>query len=634
MEDVASGEAFADLADVFERINSTTKRKEITEALTGYLRALAKRARGAVVQAVYLSIARVSSESGGLELNVGEHLILKAVSEVSGGKVADLRARMKQEGDISAILSIKRIQRLPFRTKRKASLEISDVYKTLQEITEFVGKDSSKRRVGKMVDLLSRAGSDLEAKYILRLLDGRLKIGLSTQTVISALARAFKAPVPSSPCKQPPLEQEGDLGDDEAVEALKESYSQLPSFSRIVPLLIDHGVASLPAHCAVTPGYPLRPMLAMPEKNVSSVIKRFTGKDFTCEYKYDGERIQVHRRNGEIKMFSRGLENSTDKFVPHRDAIARCCKDARDFILDGEMVAYDRHTDKLLPFQTLSARKRKLESASRAKGKAKKEESDVCLFVFDVLYLGQPLLKKRLPERREVLREHFTESPGEFAFAQSCDFAQSDAEAETRLEEFFSKAVAAGCEGLIVKSIDDQSTYEPSKRSMKWVKLKSDYITGFYETFDLIVIGGYFGKGRRKGKYGGFLLACPDEDGELRTLTRLGTGFSDALLDELGGSLEELRAAQPVVEMGEGLRPDVWFSPKAVWEIQAAGITASPRYTAGAGRLEGGKGLSLRFPRFVRIRDDKTPDLATSNERILAMFRGDKEEAAEEEYYY
>ncbi|THH34081.1 hypothetical protein EUX98_g109 [Antrodiella citrinella] len=246
------------------------------------------------------------------------------------------------------------------------------------------------------------------------------------------------------------------------------------------------------------------------------------------------------------------------------------------FVLDAEAVAIDRTTAKLMPFQELSRRKRK-------DVKVEDIQVRVCLFAFDLLYLnGEPLLHKSLLGRRELLREHFQPVVGEFDFAKA-----SDGETTEEIQMFLEESVKDGCEGLMVKMLEtDASFYEPSRRSVNWLKLKKDYLAGVGDSLDLVVVGAYYGKGKRTNVYGAFLLACYDADGEeYQTICKIGTGFSEEALQSHYDTLRPLEISKP--------RGD---------------IKADER------------GISLRFPRFIRIRDDKSADDATSSEQIAEMY--------------
>ena len=290
-------------------------------------------------------------------------------------------------------------------------------------------------------------------------------------------------------------------------------------------------------------------------------------------------------------------------------------------VLDGEAVAYDREKGQLLPFQILSSRQRKDATLDSIK-------VQVIFVAFDLLFLnGKSLLHSPLVERRRALRSAFAEVPGRFSFAISAE--SNDTE---EIGQFLNDAVKGGCEGLMVKILEgEQSVYEPSKRSLNWLKLKKDYLQGLTDSFDLVVVGAWRGKGKRTGVYGAYLLACYDPDNdEYQSVCKVGTGFSDEMLSQLTEAFDEKEGlacdAKPRnVVAGDTLEPDTWFAPEEseVWEVMAADLSISPVHKGAVGKADADKGIALRFPRFLRRRaaDDKGPEDATTSGQVLDMYR-------------
>jgi DNA ligase-1 len=258
----------------------------------------------------------------------------------------------------------------------------------------------------------------------------------------------------------------------------------------------------------------------------------------------------------------------------------------------------------------------------------------VCVFAFDILFLdGEALVNKPFRERRDLMYGAFEEVEGEFSFAKFGNTREIE-EIQTLLED----SVKASCEGLMVKMLDGvESHYEPSRRSQNWLKVKKDYLAGAGDSLDLVVLGAYYGKGKRTSVYGAFHLACYNTSTEMyETVCNIGTGFSEAILSELYDTLSPLVIDRPKPfynhSTGKNDQPDVWFEPRYVWEVKTADLTLSPRYRAASEEFGGDgthKGVSLRFPRFIHVREDKKPEEATSSRQVAEMYR--KQEAVGKE---
>ena len=532
---------------------------------------------------------------------------------------------------------------LGFGSKPKP-LTIKQVLTIFREIAHIAGSQSQKLKVDLIKKMLVATQNPIEAKYIIRGLQGKLRIGLAQSTVLTSLAHALAFTIPST-VKTADLNVnddlkvtgEGDRGEIEgknievyldssapiekrleaAVNIVKQVYSEVPSYDALLNAALKVPLPKLHEACAFQPGIPVVPMLAKPTKSIQEVLNRLNGLNFTCEYKYDGERAQIHKTaDGKLKVFSRNLLETSAKYpeVPLFVEEAANASNVESFVLDAEVVAYNPQIGKLVPFQVLSTRKKTEESAATAK-------VQVIVQAFDLMYMnGKSLLTTRLEERRALMKKHFLPVEGKFQYATSLDFVEDGD--TTALEQFLEAAVKGQCEGLMVKTMDD--VYEPSRRSLNWLKLKKDYLDGLGDSFDLVPIGAYHGRGKRTGVYGAYLLACYDEETEeFQSVCKIGTGFSDEDLQTLSAELNKhkIEGKSSQYNVTDQLECDVWFDAVQVWEVKAADLSKSSAHRGAVGKTgEPGRGIGLRFPRFERIRDDKRPDQATSSEQVLDIY--------------
>ncbi|XP_059521944.1 DNA ligase 1 isoform X4 [Myotis daubentonii] len=607
------------VARTFEKIEEVSARLRMVETLSNLLRSVVALSPPDLLPILYLSLNCLGPPQQGLELGVGDGVLLKAVAQATGRQLELVRAEAAETGDVGLVAENSRsTQRLMLPPP---ALTASGVLAKFRDIARLTGSASTTRKMD-IIKGLFVACRHSEARFITRALSGRLRLGLAEQSVLAALAQAVSLTPPGQ--EFPPAVV--DAGKGKTAEArktwleeqgmiLKQTFCQVPDLDRIVPVLLEHGLEGLPEHCKLSPGVPLKPMLAHPTRGVSEVLKRFDEAAFTCEYKYDGQRAQIHfLEGGEVKIFSRNQEDNTGKYP---DIISRIPKiklpSVTSFILDTEAVAWDREKKQIQPFQVLTTRKRKEVDAAEI-------QVQVCLYAFDLIYLnGESLVREPLSRRRQLLRENFVETEGEFVFATSLDTKDMD-----QIAEFLEQSVKDSCEGLMVKTLDVDATYEIAKRSHNWLKLKKDYLQGVGDTLDLVVIGAYLGRGKRAGRYGGFLLAAYDEESEeLQAICKLGTGFSDEELEEYHQTLQArvLPTPRSYVRADGAVAPDHWLEPSTVWEVRCADLSLSPIYPAARGLVDSEKGISLRFPRFVRVREDKTPEQATTSAQVACLYK-------------
>ncbi|KAM9791475.1 DNA ligase 1 isoform 2-T5 [Syngnathus typhle] len=625
------------VARTFEKIEEDSGRLRNIETLANLFRSVLLLSPDDLLCCVYLCLNQLGPAYLGMELGIGETVLMKAVAQATGRQLDKIKAEAQERGDLGLVAESSRSnQRTMFRP---ASLTAGGVFKKLKEIASMSGNSAMNKKID-IIKGLFVACRFSEARYIVRSLAGKLRIGLAEQSVLSALSQAVCLTTPQKGTSPAVM----DVGKGMTTESrrawieeksliLKQTYCEMPNYDILLPVLLREGIDQLPNHCKLTPGVPLRPMLAHPTKGVGEVMKRFDEAAFTCEYKYDGERAQIHvLESGEVRIFSRNQEDNTSKYP---DIISRIPKVKKDSVvscvLDAEAVAWDHEKKQIQPFQVLTTRKRKDVDAADIK-------VQVCVYAFDLLYLnGESLVRQPLRRRRELLRESFDQAEGEFLFARFIDSDNTDT-----IAEFLEQSVRDSCEGLMVKTLEKDATYEIAKRSRNWLKLKKDYLEGVGDTVDLCVIGAYLGKGKRTGMYGGFLLACYDQDNEeFQSVCKIGTGFKDEDLEQHHKFLKEhiLAKPRPYYRVDQSAEPDVWLDAMQVWEVKCADLSLSPVYKAAMGMVDPEKGISLRFPRFLRVRDDKKPEDATSGAQIADLYKkqqqiqnqGDKGDL--EEYY-
>ncbi|KAK5577110.1 hypothetical protein RB653_002048 [Dictyostelium firmibasis] len=611
------------LAKTFEMMESTTSRLIIIEHLTNLFRSIMLLSPKDLVMVIYLSINKIGPSYQSKELGIGEHVLIKSLAESTGRSVDVIKQELTEVGDLGIIAQNSRSTQTLMG--KPTPLTIQSVFKTFQQIADLSGTGGQQKKKDLIKKLLVSC-KDCETLYIIRSLQGKLRIGLAERSVLMALAKSVFVTPPVENGGQQILDIRKQMKQEEfeeryqsVVSKVTRAYSQLPNYDLFVPHLIAiNGIDNILSTCSLKVGIPVKPMLAQPTTGISQMLDRFSDMEFTCEFKYDGERAQIHRLpDGTTHIYTRNLEDYTQKYP---DIIANINKfigpNVKSFILDCEAVAFDAATKKILSFQVLSTRARKSVQLSQIK-------VPVCVFAFDLLYLnGQSLIDEPLIKRREHLVENFIASDGVFAFAKYSNISDVN-----DIQSYLEEAVEGNCEGLMVKTLKEKSIYEPSRRSYNWLKIKKDYMQGMTDSLDLVPIGAWYGKGKRTGTYGAYLLACYDENNEeFQTLCKIGTGFSDEQLTNFTNDLKPHVINQPrnQFRIADSIKPDVWFSPTQVWEVLAADLSISPVHTAATGMLDPNKGIALRFPRFIRTRPDKSPEDATSSDQVVLMYQNQK----------
>jgi DNA ligase-1 len=406
-------------------------------------------------------------------------------------------------------------------------------------------------------------------------------------------------------------------GGKETRELVERAYNVSSDLGRVAKEVAEKGLEGVKKF-QVLVGEPIRPMLAERLSTPEEILEKLGGKCM-AEYKYDGERIQAHKRAREVLLFSRRLENISDQYP---DAVELIKKNVMsdDAILEAECVAVDLASGEMRPFQELMHRRRKYGI------KEAMEEYPVSLFMFDALYVdGQDFTLSPYPIRRKAL-EKVIEETERVRIAKHMITNKAE-----RLEKFFEEAIENGCEGLVCKSLAKDSVYQAGARGWLWIKYKRDYKSEMTDTVDLVVVGAFHGRGKRAGTYGALLLAAynPEND-TFETVTKCGTGFTDEDLAKLPTMMQKHVIPRKHPRVDSTLEADVWFEPAVVLEILGAEMTLSPIHTCAMSSIRERSGLAIRFPRFTgNYRLDKAAEDATTSSEILEMYQGQLKKISE-----
>jgi DNA ligase-1 len=535
----------------------------------------------------YLCEGLIAPEFAGVDLGLAERLAIRAVATATGTDPQEAAATVRTVGDLGLaaerLLAVTAVDRAP-------GLLVTTVVDTLHQIAAAEGQGSQGRKLALLAGLLAQA-TPLEARYLLRLVTGNLRLGIGTPTILDALAQVY-------------------IGNRSARPVLERAYNICCDLGKVAAALASGGVTAV-EQIQVQPGNPVRAMLAQRLSDATEILTKLGGQ-CAAEYKYDGVRVQAHRTaDGEIELFTRRLERISAQF-PDVVALLAAGLGPAEAIIEGEVVAFDAAAGELRPFGEVMTRRRKHGIAEAV------QDVPVGLFCFELLFAdGQDLTRLPYPQRRARLAEAITASP-QLRLTTAVEVAGPAA-----LDAAFEQAVTDGCEGLMCKSVGQDAIYQAGARGWLWIKLKRDYRTELADTVDLVVVGAFAGRGRRAGVYGALLLAAYDAGADVfRTVTKCGAGFSDAELAGLPARLAPLAHPDRPARVDARQQPDVWFEPGLVLEILSAELTLSPTYTAAWGQIKDDAGLAMRFPRFTgRWRDDKSAEDATTTSELVDLYR-------------
>ena len=567
-------------------MEDTTKRLELTQILVDLFKVTSSEL---IPKIVYLIQGKLRPDYEGVELGVAEKLAIKAISKSSAIPIKKIEEEYRKSGDLGHAASIILEQKAQ-TTFVVEDITVERVYETLFKIAKLEGARSQDMKMKYISSLLNDA-NPLEARFILKILLGTLRLGIAENTVMDALATAY-------------------TGTKENRESLEKAYNVSSDLGIVAKVIAKEGLQGVKAF-QITVFKPVRPMLADRVKSEKESIEKM-GDKFAAEYKLDGERAQLHMKNGEVKLFSRSLENITSYYPDIVEKIPQSLK-STELIVEAEVVAINEESGEFLPFQELMHRRRKYKIEKAV------SEYPITVNFFDIMYAdGKSWLDVEYEKRREILEKIVIEN--DFAKLVPMTIIQN----ENEIEEFLENSINAGCEGLMLKVLN--APYKAGSRGSNWLKLKREYRNELGDSLDLVVIGAFFGRGRRTGRYGTLLLAAYDNGTDtFPSICKVGTGFTDEDLDQLYQLLQSKVTLKKNPRINSEMEADVWFEPELVLEIVASEITLSPIHKTAMDVVRKNSGLALRFPKFTgKIRLEKTPEDASTTEEVTALYKGQK----------
>ncbi|MEK6962463.1 MAG: ATP-dependent DNA ligase [Thermoproteota archaeon] len=577
---------FSIIVDTFEKMENTTKRLELTQHLVELFK---NTPSDLISKVVYLIQGKLRPDFDGVELGVAEKLAIRAISKSAGIPIKKIEEAYNKGGDLGQAAS-KILEQKTQTTFVKEPITTERVYETLYKIAELEGSRSQDMKMKYIASLLNDA-TPLEARFILKILLGTLRLGIADNTVMDALAVAY-------------------TGSKENRETLETAYNVSSDLGKVAEAIATKGLDGTKKF-EISVFNPIRPMLADRVKSEKEALEKI-GNEFAAEYKLDGERVQIHLKGEKVVLFSRRLENITSYYPDIVEKIPKILR-ARDAILEAEAVAINEDTGEFLPFQELMHRRRKYNVEKAV------ERYPITINFFDTLYLdGKSYLDTPYSQRRKTLEDIVTEDN----FARLVPMMT--VKTENEIEEFLENSINAGCEGLMLKVLN--APYRAGMRGSNWLKLKREYRNELGDSLDLVIIGAFFGRGRRTGRYGTLLLATYNDDEDVfPSICKVGTGFTDENLDQFYQLLSDKVTLKKNPRIDSKMEPDVWFEPELVIEIVASEITLSPIHKTAKDIIRKGSGLALRFPKFTgKIRFEKAPEDASTDQEVVSLYKGQK----------
>ena len=574
---------FCIIVEIFEMMEKTTKRLELTDHLVMLFKSTT---RELIDKVIYLIQGKLYPDYEGVELGIAGKLAMKAISFSSGLSVDNIEQMYRKIGDIGSV-GEKALKMKLQTTLFQEDITVERVYSTLDKVAGIIGERSQDMKLKHICSLLNDS-TPVEARYILKVITGKLRLGIADYTVLDALAIAF-------------------TGKKENRTVLERAYNITSDLGLVGKTIAIDDLDTVRA-IKIEEFRPIRPMLAERVSNAEEALERMNGK-CAAEYKLDGERIQIHKSGNKIMLFSRRLENITNHY-PDAIDVMKVSVNVHDAILEAEAVAINQDTGEYLPFQELMHRRRKYGIEEAVK------DYPIALNFFDILYKNkEDCTNLEYEKRREVLERVIIEDSKVRVIPM---IISND---KKTIEDFMEQAIGEGCEGLMIKDL--KSNYRAGAREFAWIKLKREYRSEIVDSLDLVIIGAFYGRGRRVGKYGAYLLGSYDIDDNLfRSICKVGTGFTDENLTNFHSILKKYIIPRKHLRVDSKLEAEVWFEPHIVIEIIASEITLSPIHTCSINMISQGSGLALRFPKFTgKLREDKDAQDSTTTQEVVNLYK-------------
>ncbi len=552
------------LTELYEQLDSTTKRLEKTKILSDFLKEIKIEEK----DILYLLLGRIYPEYDERVLGISSQLAVKAISKATGVNSAEIVKEWKSLGDIGQVaekISKKKRQ----ATLDKKELSVKKVIENLRAIPELVGKGTVDKKLALITELLTSA-SPLESKYLIRTLIGDLRIGTQESTIRDAIASAF-------------FEKEKEKDAKETSDSIQEALDKSNDIAEVFEIATKQDLKLL-RKIPLEIGKPVKLMLAQKALDIPDGF-RALGTPCAIEYKYDGFRMLIHKKGDKVFLYTRRLENVTSQFPEIIDYVKKYTK-GESLMIDAEAVGFNKKTKEYRPFQEISQRIKRKYDIEKIQ-----EELPVELNVFDVIYYnGKSLIDEPFKKRSELVRSIIEEKPYKIVCAK-----QIITDSEKKAEEFYKKALADNQEGIMMKNLD--APYQSGRRVGHMLKMKPNQ-----RELDLVITGAEYGTGKRSGWMSSFIVSCQDGD-EFLEIGKVGTGIKEK--SEEGLSFEELtKKLTPLIKKEKGRTVEI--KPKLVVSITYQEIQKSPTYNSG---------FALRFPRVTVLRPDRdTADIATLQE--------------------